>query len=128
MDIALFFFSLTSNIKLFHWQTKSYAGHIASDTLYTTLQPLIDRFMEVLQGKVGRRINAKGSLQIQVDQLRTNTEFEAYLRVIILKLSNESLQDMLGYPSSLENQSDLLNIRDEIVANLNQTCYLLSFN
>ena len=47
------FFYYQNLIKIFHWQTKKYAQHIASDQLYQTLQTLIDQWVEVYQGKYG---------------------------------------------------------------------------
>lgn len=45
------FFYYQNLIKIFHWQTKNYAQHIASDQLYTSLLGLIDEWVEVYQGK-----------------------------------------------------------------------------
>lgn len=42
-------FEVQNQVKIYHFQTKSYARHKASDTLFTSLVTNIDRFGEVLQ-------------------------------------------------------------------------------
>ena len=55
MDILpKFFFSIQINLKLYHWQTNSYARHIATDSILTKIDPLIDTFIEIYQGKFGK--------------------------------------------------------------------------
>ena len=120
MEIARFFFQLTNQVKLYHWQTKSYARHIATDTLHTVLLPLVDRFMEVYQGKVGARVSDESKkIPLSVSQL-SDAEMESFLEKAV-----EYLQDL----AMLRNgaNSDLANIRDDIVGNINQTLYLFSF-
>ena len=41
-------------IKLLHWQTKSYARHKAYDDIYHSLGDLVDKFVEMYMGKYGR--------------------------------------------------------------------------
>ena len=43
-------------VKLYHWKTRSYAQHQATDELYLKLNKHIDSFVEVLLGKDERRI------------------------------------------------------------------------
>jgi len=120
MEIARFFFQLSNQVKLYHWQTKVYARHIASDTLFAGLLPLIDRFMEVYQGKIDDRISDKNTkIALSVSQL-TDEEM-----TLFLKKSVEHLAGM-SFLEKREN-SDLANIRDDMVGLINQTIYLFSF-
>jgi len=49
-----FFFTLRSQIKLYHWQTYQFARHKATDDLITALDELMDSYVEVYMGKYGR--------------------------------------------------------------------------
>ncbi len=42
------FFHYLTNIKLYHWCTKSHARHEATDELYGRMQELVDQFIEAL--------------------------------------------------------------------------------
>uniref|UniRef100_A0A6C0JU59 Uncharacterized protein n=1 Tax=viral metagenome TaxID=1070528 RepID=A0A6C0JU59_9ZZZZ len=109
-------------VKLYHWNTTSYSVHKATDELYGELNTKIDTFIEVLLGKQTTHKNSL--LDIHTLQLKTFKhptsflkwleQFKTYLiRLNIIFSSNE--------------HSDLLNIRDEILAELNKITYLLSF-
>ena len=49
-----FFFQLREQIKLYHWQTHSYARHKATDDVITALDETIDEYVETYMGKYGR--------------------------------------------------------------------------
>lgn len=100
-------------VKLFHWQTLSYAKHNATDKVYKELNENIDKYVEVMLGKHQTRPNIKN-----VTLLTTkNPEKEI----------EKFKQFLIGLHYQQEN-SDLANIRDEILGNLNQFTYLLSFD
>ena len=120
MELVKFFFTMHNQIKLYHWQTRSYERHIASDTLYNGLLPLIDRFMEIYQGKYNMRVNSsEKNIHIGLHQC-SDKEMEEFLRTCTAYLQS------LKHLDSKEN-SDLMNIRDDMVGLLNQTLYLFSF-
>ena len=122
MDIAVFFFSLTNQVKLYHWQTTSYARHIATDNLFTVLLPLVDRFMEVYQGKANKRISSTHNKIMMQMTIYKGKEFDDYLKKCV-----EYLSVIINTGYVKESDTDLLNIRDEIVGELNKTLYLFSF-
>jgi hypothetical protein len=120
MELVKFFFTMHNQIKLYHWQTKSYERHIASDTLFNGLAPLIDRFMEVYQGKYNTRVHSsEKKMHYSIQQLG-DKEMEEFLRSCTTYL--QSLENLDG-----KDNSDLMNIRDEMVGLINQTLYLFSF-
>lgn len=112
-------------VKLYHWNTLSFSTHKATDELYGSLNTLIDQFVEVLLGKhnnVSER-NKQEILAIKTLHLHTykdNGKFkhqlESYKKYLI---------GLNKHFSNGEN-SDLLNIRDEILATLNKISYLLT--
>lgn len=124
-EITKNFLELLMAVKLYHWKTHSYAVHKATDDLYGELNTNIDKFVEVLLGKTSIRTNLVKQKTIQLVDLTSKAQliqlvknFKHYL----VGLSNNKfmLQTM--------SNTDLLNIRDEILANLNQFLYLLTLN
>ena len=50
------FLEMLNMIKLYHWKTKSYSQHKATDDLHSSLSSSVDTFVEVLMGKYESRI------------------------------------------------------------------------
>lgn len=117
------FLQFLITVKLYHWNTLSYSTHKATDDLYSKLNEGVDSFVEVLLGKnSGSRINISKSQSISLRNYNSNTE--------IKKQVNEFKRYLVGLNSNpnlknIEN-SDLFNIRDEILQNVDQFLYLLS--
>ena len=113
--------TMQNQFKVYHWQTQkkpgSYAQHIAFGTAYDELTPLIDDFVEIFQGKRGVLMGRDGfTINLQnLDDAPTVfiDEFVDYLTQSV--------------PQALDStaDTDLLNIRDEMLAILNQTKYRL---
>jgi DNA-binding ferritin-like protein len=111
--------------KLYHWNTLSFSVHKATDELYGELNTLIDQFVEVLLGKhtnVNER-NKQEILAVKTLHLHTykdNGKFkhqlESYKKYLI---------SLNKHFNNGEN-SDLLNIRDDILVTLNKISYLLT--
>ncbi len=121
-NIAIVFLSIRDNVKIYHWQTKSYARHKASDKLSTLLGDLMDKFLEVMQGSRNKRIQIGTELPIIIKN-QTDTSI-----VTILKQFRDWLIKNDGLPSFLtKTDTELLNIRDEILGVVNQTLYLFTF-
>jgi DNA-binding ferritin-like protein len=112
-------FELQLNIKTFHWMTISYSKHKATDELYGDLNDKIDHFVEVYMGKYGRPNITTETVNIK------NMSDEEF--IMYLKNSKVYLQKIL--PNFFtESDTDLLNIRDEILASLNKTLYLFTLS
>lgn len=107
-------------VKLYHWKTHSHPEHVATDELYARLNEHIDKFVEVYLGKDGSRIQ-KWNNTLSVVQYNRKKEFKSKMLYY-----REFLQDMNQCLNSKKDM-DLLNIRDEILADLNQFFYLLTF-
>ena len=115
-EIVTMFFHIRAQVKLYHWQTRSFAEHKATDDLVAALDTNIDKFIEVYMGRYGRPYIKK---TLPVKNLTVSG-----IRGFITK-SDEWLTTSL--PRMLKkNDSDLLNIRDEILADLNQIKYLFT--
>ena len=122
-SIVLMFLQMLNTVKLYHWKTSSYAQHKATDELYSNLNGHIDTFVEVMLGKTGGRVNLTGTKTIPLldytDVNNFKKEVEKYKQFLINMNKDVGL--------NITNNSDLLNIRDEILGDLNQFTYLLTF-
>lgn len=122
-EITIIFLEVLIMIKLFHWKTHSYASHKASDELYGKFNENMDRFIEVLLGKTGSRINLTQQKYLplydfnNVDGIKIKiNELKNYL----VNLDNNIFMKKMS-------NADLFTIRDEILADINQFLYLLTF-
>ena len=121
-EITVYFFEMLLLIKLFHWKTYSYATHKATDELYASLGVNIDKFVEVLLGKAENRIQFKPK-NIYLKDITNPQEFkreiESYKSYLVGLDNHKGLKTMTN--------TDLFNIRDEILGDLNQFLYLFTF-
>lgn len=114
------FMEMLNCIKLFHWQTKSYSQHKASDELYENLNENIDKFIETLLGKDQSKIKKMERRLDLYDECVNGTDT---IKNRIFEFCNY-LED-ITYMFDARRDSDLLNIRDEILGDLNRFLYLL---
>jgi DNA-binding ferritin-like protein len=122
-QITIVFFEMIMMVKLFHWKTHSYATHKATDELYASLNEHIDSFIEVLLGKTGSRIDLMNNRTIKLIDLNSQEQLKS--KIMSLKSYLVGLDNSRAL-STMSN-SDLFNIRDEILGDLNKFLYLLTF-
>ena len=114
--------TLQNQMRVFHWQTQhkvgSFAQHSAFGTAYEDLDAHIDDFIEIYQGKRGV-IRGRDGFTVNLQNLDDTPT------VFIDEFVNYLTQNI---PESLDQSvdTDLLNIRDELLANLNKFTYLLT--
>jgi hypothetical protein len=122
-QVTVTFLEILLMVKLFHWKTYSYATHKATDELYDSLNDHMDTFIEVLLGKTGTRIDLLNNKKISLIDLSSPEQLKAkidgFKSYLVSLTNNKALSNM--------NDTDLLNIRDEILGDLNQFLYLLTF-
>jgi len=114
------FMEMLNLVKIYHWNTKSYGQHKATDELYERLNEHIDKFVEVLLGKNQTRVHLIEHRIELVDSINT---FSFKQRIHEYR---EFLMD-LDIIFDKKRDSDLLNIRDELLGDLNQFLYLMHF-
>jgi hypothetical protein len=114
-----FLFEIRNQIKLYHWQTYEHARHIATDKYLESLDKHIDYFVEVSMGKYGRPRVTGATATIT---LKNMTEKAA---AIYLNAARSYLQGTFSKTINPKD-TDLLNIRDEILGDLNQLAYLFT--
>ena len=122
-QITIVFLEMLMMVKLFHWKTHSYATHKATDGLYDDLNEHIDKCIEVLLGKTGSRIDLMSKKTISLIDLNSQESLKS--KIMSLKSYLVGLDNNKAL-STMSN-SDLFNIRDEILADLNKFLYLLTF-
>jgi len=119
--IVKVFLECLNMIKLYHWKTHSYSQHKATDELYSKLNEHIDRFVEVLLGKDESRIKM---MEKRIDLVDPNNTKDFKAR--IYEYRNFLTDFDIHFDS--KKDSDLLNIRDEILSDINQFLYLMTFD
>jgi DNA-binding ferritin-like protein len=119
MKLITPFLKIQQQLRIFHWQTESYAQHKAFGKAYEEFDDLIDTFVETYIGKYGK-VKAKLTYNIELDNLTDN-----YMTYI-----NDYITYLLSLNNELDSSkdSDLLNIRDEMLTVLNRLKYLLSLS
>ena len=121
-DIIVKFIQMLNTIKLYHWRTGSFATHKATDEAYETLNTHVDKFVEIMLGKGPHRVTLDMKsipLHECVKESEFKREIEKFKSYLI------GLQHMKGMHGM--SNSDLLNVRDEILGDMNQLLYLLTF-
>ena len=112
--IVSFFFELQMNVKLYHWTTESYSNHKATNKLLDNLSDLIDSFVEKYKGAFSRPVLKSGS-SVPIQNM-TKTKY-----VKLLKQAQDYLRGDLE--KVIAKNTELLNIRDEVLAELDQALY-----
>lgn len=104
-------------LRIFHWQTDSFAEHKAFGKTYEAFDGLIDSFVETYMGKFGK-IKPTITFSITLKSLTGSDTVK------------EILQDFEDYLISMSDEiaseTYLLNIRDEMQAQINVLRYLLT--
>lgn len=121
-DHIHFFMQLRDQIKLYHWQTRVYARHIATDTMLEKMEKNIDSFVEIYIGKYGRpKITGKNA----TISLQNLTEAGAKR---LLTAAIRYLHGPLSRSLNAALDSDLITIRDELLSNIGQLAYLFTLH
>jgi hypothetical protein len=105
--------------KILHWQTFSEARHVAYGNQYNSLGDHIDEFVEVMMGKYGRFQLPEEGTNLQVFNLKA-LEINSFLDTVTEFFIN--MTDQLD----ARKDTDLLNIRDEMLGDTNKLKYLLT--
>ena len=123
-EIVLKFIQMLNIIKIYHWKTLSYPQHKATDELYESFNGRMDEFVETMLGKTGKRFNLSSTRSIPFYDYANIVKFKQCIESFKLYLVNMSNASYFKNPEN----SDLLNIRDEILGDLNKFTYLLTLH
>jgi hypothetical protein len=114
-----FFFEMREQLKLYHWQTFMYARHKATDDVIKGLDESIDLFVEVYMGKYGRPNITRTTNTIVIKNMTEKTS-ENFVKDCIAYLQTTLTKSLKG------SDTDLTNIRDEMLGKLHQLLYLFT--
>lgn len=121
-NIVVYFLEMLHTIKLFHWKTTGYAIHKATDDLHSKLSESVDSFVEIMLGKHGGRVQLQSQTTLTVKDYASSAKDSFKKEIEEYKDYLQKLTNTLD----ASKDSDLLNIRDEMLGQLNQFTYLLT--
>lgn len=121
-NIVVYFLEMLHTIKLFHWKTTGYAIHKATDDLHSKLSESVDSFVEIMLGKHGGRVQLQSQTTLTVKDYASTAKDSFKKEIEEYKDYLQKLTNTLD----ASKDSDLLNIRDEMLGQLNQFTYLLT--
>jgi hypothetical protein len=116
-----FFFSMREQIKLYHWQTYQFARHKATDEVITALDGLIDTYVEVYMGKYGRPKVTGTSNIVRIQNMADKTAGK-FIKACIAHLQGPLVKRLKP------TDTDLVNVRDEMLSELNKLQYLYTLD
>ena len=106
-------------MRILHWQTTSFARHNAYGGIYDSIDDLLDRFAEICMGKYGRI-----ELNDEISELKLKNMKDLSINSYLNDFC-EFLVELTGEFDD-EKDTDVLNIRDEVLAEVNKLKYLLT--
>lgn len=108
---------IEQQLRILHWQTRSFARHQGFGSTYSDLGDLIDQFMEAYMGMYGRPELTQNTIEI------TNLD-----DMSVSEFVDGSIDFLISFNQKLdkEKDSDLLNIRDEMLGKMKKLRYLLT--
>lgn len=109
---------LQNQLRIFHWQTDSYATHKALNKAYDDLNDTIDTFIEEFMGKYGKIRSEKG-FNLMLKNI-DDVDIIDIINTAILYLTKD-ITELLK-----PEDTNLLNVRDEMLGTLQQLKYLLT--
>jgi DNA-binding ferritin-like protein len=113
-----FFLGLQMQLKINHWQTKGFARHNAFGSTYDELQDLVDTYVEEAMGKYGRFILDDETKTIELANL-SELDLKGFVNTI--------REALVQFTQQLDQtDTNLLNIRDEMLGLINKLGYLLT--
>lgn len=115
-DIVTSLLTIRNQVKLYHWQTGSFARHKATDDLTAALDLNIDSFVESYMGRYGRP-TVSGSIKLHNFSESAARSFVAQQTTYLTKVLPKKLKS---------TDTDLLNLRDTILADLTKVLYLFT--
>jgi len=117
-EIIIKLVQIQTQFKFLHWQTTGDSKHRLYGDIYDKLGDLIDEFTETMMGKQGR------------------PEFQAEFGMMFQDIRNLTMQNfmdgitefLVGLSDHLDSRydTDLLNLRDEMLGLINKSKYLLT--
>jgi hypothetical protein len=107
---------IINQLRIYHWLCDTYAQHKAYGEAYDELSDLVDTFLETYMGKYGK---ASTNITFSIELTSSTANSSEFIDSAISFLTK--INDIAS-----EEDTDLLNIRDEMLGELNKLKYLLT--
>jgi Family of unknown function (DUF5856) len=115
-----FLIGIHSQLKIFHWQTKAYSRHNAFAMTRDALEESMDDFVEQAMGQYGR---------FKLDDETKTIELVNISDVKPEEMIETICQSFVQWTNSIdEKDTNLLNLRDEMLGLFQKLKYLLTLN
>lgn len=112
------FLHWVTQLRVWHWETRNHACHLAMGSAYEAFTEMIDRYVEVYQGRNDRLPLPTFDYCPEYSPVKeTSGKIRWFRQYLLIDLT----QDL-----DKTTDSDLLNLRDEMLAELNKLSYLLT--
>lgn len=113
-----FFLELQAQLKINHWQTKMTSRHQAFGDAYNKFSDLSDKFIEIAMYKYDRFKLKDEDKSLEIHNLND---------LVLKDMIDKSVNALIEIGETLgKKDTDLMNIKDELIGILNQMGYLLS--
>lgn len=106
---------LQNQLRMLHWGTNMYSEHKALGKAYEALDGLVDAFVETWMGVNGKSLEPVKLTLVPYTNGSANKLLDQATQFFTQELNE-----------AINGNSDLYNIRDEMLAVVNQTKYLLT--
>ena len=120
-DDINFFMTMREQIKLYHWQTKVYSRPKATDEVLKGLDENIDKYVEVYMGKYNRPKMTTRNNSFKLQNL-SESSIVKFVKQCITYLKGTLVKGLSP------QDTDLFNIRDEMLSDLDQLLYLFTLH
>ncbi len=117
-EIILNLIRIQTQFKFLHWQTYGDAKHRLYGDVNSALGDKIDEFVEIMMGKYGRP-NFESEFSVS---------FKDISDINMQEFMDDIVEFLVGLSDSLDPKydTDLLNLKDEMLGLMNKTKYLLT--
>ena len=113
-QVVKMFFNMRDQVHYYHLQTDSFAEHKALNDFYETILDVADKFLEAFQGVHGR---AQGDVSFQLKN---------YAADVVVADVHNFIMEIKALQGQVKNNTDLVNLLDELLNSCNKTLYLLT--
>jgi hypothetical protein len=109
---------IQNQFRFLHWQTTSYSKHKAYGKIYDSFNDLVDDFTEGMMGKYGRPVFTPEFV----------IAFQDISSISLQKFIDGSCEFLINLGEELDPKvdTDLINLKDEMLLQLNKLKYLLT--
>jgi len=125
-NVLVGFLTIINQVKLYHWQTLLHPRHVSTDMLHKKLSELVDNFIEALTGRnIVEFKNPIYRVKLNKPDLQL-IYYDDNEGITLLDQIKLYLEKDISLLEVIKNNTDLSNIRDEMLGHINNTIYLFS--